>query len=1209
MKNKKNGLLCILMTIMTVVSCSVTPLQVYAAVDLSANVVSDNEDDQTPEASNDDHDMEAAEEKEYIRIEIGSAEDLNKLSEDCRLDSYSADKYVVLTDDIVLAGSGYVPIPVFCGVFDGNGHRIDGMIYTDSKNFAGLIGRTSSGAVIKNLTVGGNITPSGKQMVLGGIVGDNYGSIINCKFIGIVKGNDYVGGITGYNESTGIISDCGSFGVITGQHYTGGIAGDNAGGIYRCVNETKVNTTNEDKALKFDDISVDKYLSGILDISGKSKEAKEVNAANSVIDCGGIAGNSSGVIEYCDNNGDIGYEHVGYNVGGIAGRQSGFIHGCVNTGHVLGRKDVGGIAGQAEPYISLDLTEDLVSRLTDGINELHNLIDVTLNDSNDRSDVISDRLSIIQKFTNDALDNVKFLAGDTITWANGITGAANDLMGRLDYAVDEAGKDNGAIEQGKSAANNVSNAADSLSKAAEAANIYGYMSEEEKTRYDAAKQRIKDNTEKYNGYYKEVYKRYYNLYIDSYRRDTTKSYYDAAVGLSAMDLIAYDANGNKIYDDNDTGVASWPNSAAYTDYSEDIDSLKHADDSAFPATGDTDAAKYEGALASDAADNANTSATAYANTKYPTYAVDIENDTKIITEIIADHEKEMTSDATESTKEAMNSLSEASDNLAKASSELDGIADNLSKRDDITLPSLDDNYRARTNAFMAALQGMSDNMGQLNGELNGSSEILTDDMKKVNDSFNSVMLLFADAIDGALDGDTQSIYEDESIKVASTSIDGVIAGCTNKGRIEGDIDTAGIAGAMAIEYDFDLEGDRTGIEDSKAGAVYKTKCILRDNINDGRIMGGKSYAGGMTGRQEMGIIFECENYGRVKSASGDYVGGIAGSSVSDIRKCYDKGILSGGKYVGGIAGYAHNISDCVAMPSIADYEEYGGAIAGEVSDEYSIHDNCFCSDTLGGIDRISYEKMARPVSYEELKTITGLPLNFGRVRVSFLTDNEKEAGSVELAYGKSISLNDYPTPDVKAGNYIKWETDSVENITQDIEIEGSECRLYTTIAGDVLRDNGQSAILADGGFKEDQKLIATLDESDVDVYEHWNIEIPDDGSPTHQIRIQIPEELKDYEIYTDRDGRVSKVVADEMGIYKIFTAEGNKFDILIIEKDMPVWLRVVQYSVAGLIVLAIVVIIVRVCMKKRTTTKKMNEAGQEKVEESETEGEEDGDTK
>lgn len=51
--------------------------------------------------------------------------------------------------------------------------------------------------MVKNLTVRGDITPSGTQTQVGGIAGTNAGTIDNCAFSGIVMGGDYVGGIAG----------------------------------------------------------------------------------------------------------------------------------------------------------------------------------------------------------------------------------------------------------------------------------------------------------------------------------------------------------------------------------------------------------------------------------------------------------------------------------------------------------------------------------------------------------------------------------------------------------------------------------------------------------------------------------------------------------------------------------------------------------------------------------------------------------------------------------------------------------------------------------------------------------------------------------------------------------------------------------------------------------------------------------------------------
>ena len=90
----------------------------------------------------------------------------------------------------------------------------------------------------------------------------------------------------------------------------------------------------------------------MVDYINNKMAAAADDATNSVTnvatDTGGVAGRSSGMILTSVNTGTIGYEHVGYNVGGIVGRTDGLVSGCVNQGCVLGRKDVGGIAGQAE---------------------------------------------------------------------------------------------------------------------------------------------------------------------------------------------------------------------------------------------------------------------------------------------------------------------------------------------------------------------------------------------------------------------------------------------------------------------------------------------------------------------------------------------------------------------------------------------------------------------------------------------------------------------------------------------------------------------------------------------------------------------------------------------------------------------------------------------------------------------------------------------
>ena len=63
-----------------------------------------------------------------------------------------------------------------------------------------------------------------------------------------------------------------------------------------------------------------------------------------------------------------------------------------------------------------------------------------------------------------------------------------------------------------------------------------------------------------------------------------------------------------------------------------------------------------------------------------------------------------------------------------------------------------------------------------------------------------------------------------------------------------------LTGTMAIEYDFDLEGDVTGIDNARLNSTFLTRCVLRNNVNEGNVTAQKSYAGGIAGLQEMGTV-------------------------------------------------------------------------------------------------------------------------------------------------------------------------------------------------------------------------------------------------------------------------------------------------------------------------------------------------------------------
>ena len=297
-------------------------------------------------------------------VEINSTEDFLEFAQNCILDVWSQDKQVSLNTDISLAGTDFLPIPTFGGVFEGNGHTITGLSVTEQIVPAGLFSYLQPTAVVKNLNVTGTVTPSGDARFVGGIVGDNRGTLESVTFSGTVKGTENVGGIAGMNS--GSLLKCSAKGFLMGEKATGGIAGYNVGHVESCENAMDVNTESVDPTI--DPTAID--LDFTMDISTLTN----FNTSTAASDTGGIVGYSAGIILGCSNTGTIGYPHIGYNLGGVVGRNCGYVAACENKGSIFGRKDVGGIAGQIEPDIATILSPDYLQKLSDQFEQLGNLI-------------------------------------------------------------------------------------------------------------------------------------------------------------------------------------------------------------------------------------------------------------------------------------------------------------------------------------------------------------------------------------------------------------------------------------------------------------------------------------------------------------------------------------------------------------------------------------------------------------------------------------------------------------------------------------------------------------------------------------------------------------------------------------------------------------------------------------------------------------------
>ena len=186
----------------------------------------------------------------------------------------------------------------FKGTFDGNGHTVSG-IYINKENAdnQGLFGEVGDGGVITNVRVEDSYLDV--DYSVGGIVGENYGTVSNCSNSGTVIGvanHVSVGGIVGNNGGT--VSNCSNSGAVTGTAdyiYVGGIAGAGSGRVTNCSNSAVVSGTG-----------------------------------NGAIYVGGIAGgDGSGMVTNCSNSGKVvrGGTATYVYVGGIVGA-SGTVSNC-----------------------------------------------------------------------------------------------------------------------------------------------------------------------------------------------------------------------------------------------------------------------------------------------------------------------------------------------------------------------------------------------------------------------------------------------------------------------------------------------------------------------------------------------------------------------------------------------------------------------------------------------------------------------------------------------------------------------------------------------------------------------------------------------------------------------------------------------------------------------------------------------------------------
>lgn len=841
-------------------------------------------------------------------IHISSEAELRDLAASCALDTWSRDKNVVLDSDLTLVDPSFLPIPTFGGSFDGQGHTIHNVSITDSLSPAGLFGVVQAGGSVRSLHVVGAVTPSGDGRSVGGIAGENNGIIEKCSFTGTVSGQVYVGGIAGHTGVSGSILACETRGAVIGDSMTGGITGYNEGLLADCTNSACVNVESTDPRLDLEDLD--------LTLTPDLSKLGQANAGASAADTGGIAGYSVGTLSDCVNHGAVGYQHIGYNTGGVVGRSCGQLLRCRNDGSIAGRKDVGGVVGQIEPYIQVDASPTYLSELNRQLYELKSLTDQAANDAQDGAGGVSDRL--------------------------------NDM----------------------------------------------------------------------NDYLKDA-------------------------------------------------------------------------------------------------------------------------------------------------------LSDPQDPLA-------------------------------------AITGFGSRLKDLNNSASGSVDTVADDLRDINSKFNEVSNTVLAAISAA--SDPASVISDGSQGNIDKITLGKTSACTNSGAVSGDVNTGGIAGSIAIEYELDPEDDVSADLDGEYRRQYEYRAVVQQCANTGAVSAKRSNTGGIAGRMDLGLIISCESYGSVESDSGSCVGGIAGLTAATVRSSYAKCTLSGKKYVGGIVGSgvaeksdgsASTVTGCWSLVDITGCQQYEGAVSG--ADTGTFTDNYFVSDTLAGINRQSFAGRAEPVSFDTLAAAEGMPGGMTTFTLSFVSDG-KVLTSRTFSYGASFDSSVYPPLPEKDGIYAHWDRTDLHGLHLDTVVTAVYDPLLPTLSSEQTREDGRPVILAGGDFNDGDTMAATAltltpeefhaaDGSFADraanwfsylkegqlppltvnrrVAEQWRVSLPDDGQETHTLRYLPSQDASHLRLYVNDGGGWQAVSYDTVGSYLSFTAGGASPEFAVVTTASVWWPLAAAIAVCVAIVLAI----------------------------------------
>lgn len=503
--------------------------------------------------------------------------------------------------------------------------------------------------------------------------------------------------------------------------------------------------------------------------------------------------------------------------------------------------------------------------------------------------------------------------------------------------------------------------------------------------------------------------------------------------------------------------------------------------------------------------------------------------------------------------------------------------DVLLPKDENAPPPDADEIQAAQNALSSSITGMSESFSSMVTISESTLSVLSQDIQSIAGQMNAIGGTIGTAADNlggtitdASDLDTQN---DRTSKVQS---------CLNNGAVSGDLNVGGIAGAIAFENDIDPDADIHLLGQSSFNFDMEVRAVILSCSNGATITAGKQNIGGIAGWMSLGLIKSSKNTGSVEASAASYAGGIAGFSNGYIRHCSVKSLISGSHNIGGISGLGSVVTDCRAMVSLIGVSEKSGAIIGSMENaELSGNYYLITDHDYGGVDGVSYEGKAQPLTPESFFDPINVPYTFHESTVSFRF--EDHTVQVQVLYGETLKPDQIPDVPSKDGFDGMWSGSVAleDKIFFDTSFVPSYTPHEKTLQSSTLRSDGKPVFLIQGDFVPGA-VIEASDFAKGPSIEAWELHLPESSIPM-KLRYRVPDgyTADNLKLLTSADGD-TWIEAPFLveGSYLVLSAEQSHF-IVRLELIPENHLLPLLAAVAGCVIITVLIVIIAKKKKKK----------------------------